>query len=446
MYDAQAIWSSMLSTLEVETNSLNFDVWIKPLKPLGVNDETLVMLAPSENARDEVNRRCLPLIKTALHNTEFAPPDIVIICPDEQNDYVEKPTVVKQKTEQPAFEPSTLNPKYNFENFVVGDSNKLTYAAAQAVAENPGAVHNPLFIYGGVGLGKTHIMNAIGNAVKISHPSLKVLYVSSEKFVNEFIESIRNSKTGNNNAFREKYRSVDVLMIDDVQFISKKPGTQEEIFHTFNDLRQANKAMVFTSDRSPKEIPDLEERVRSRFEWGLITDIQPPDLETRIAILQKKAQEARVNVPANVLAYMADRVNTNIREMESMLNKVIFLSKLAERKPDMELCKEALKDYHNESDSITPDDIINCTCNYFNVSRADLTGKRKNKEVVEPRQIAIYLINDLISLPLATIGDLFGGREHTTVMHARDKISMQIVSDPRIKTCVSDIRAMILGK
>lgn len=445
MYDAESVWNSMLQTLEAETKALIFDVWLKPLKLLGVFDDTLVLVAPTANSRDEVNKRCLPSIKTALHSVDFAPPDVVIITPNEERDYAQKEENHVVEAKPAVFEASTLNPKYNFESFVIGDCNRMTYAAAQAVAENPGEVHNPLFIYGGVGLGKTHIMNAIGNAILISHPSLKVLYVSSETFVNEFIESIRSAKSGTS-SFREKYRSADVLMIDDIQFISKKPGTQEEIFNTFNDLRAANKAMIFTSDRSPKEIPDLEERVRSRFEWGLITDIQPPDLETRIAILQRKAQEAKVKVPTEVLSYMAECVDSNIREMEGMLNKVIFLSKLSEKSPDMALCKEALKDYRMPGDNLSAERIIECTCRYFDVDRHDITSKKKNKEIVEPRQIAMYLVNELLSLPLASVGEAFGGREHTTVMHARDKIADLVVTDVRIKTAVNDIKAMALGK
>lgn len=446
MKDAQTIWQDIISKLEVDTNSLVLDVWIRPIEAVGIFDETLVVRAPNEEVRNQAIKTCMPLIKSALHSIEFAPTEIAIIIPGQEDKYTasEEKVEVKTSTKEVC---SPINPKYNFDTFVVGDCNRLSYSAAQAVAEDLGGVYNPLFIYGGVGLGKTHLMLAIGNQVKVAHPSAKIMYVSSETFVNDFIESIRTSKGSGNSSFRDRYRSVDLLMIDDVQFISRKPGTQEEIFHTFNDLYQAGKQLVFTSDRPPKEIRDLEERVRSRFEWGLITDVQPPDLETRIAILQKKAQMAKVNVPTEALAYLAERIDSNIREMESVLTKLIFLSRLSECKPDLELCKEAMKDYREPgSDAVTPEQIIDATCEYFGTSKADIIGKKKNKEVVEPRMVAIYIITDLLTLPLAAIGDLFGGREHTTVMHARDKVSVLMQSDTKLRTAINDIEARVQGK
>lgn len=445
MEDKDAIWQEILSALEVEVNSLGFDVWIRPLRPLRIEDGILVLCSPTAASKAEVAARYMPLIKAALRRVDGAPSEVVLVAEGEEGAELSSPA--KTHTENVSSpEKSSINPKYNFENFVVGGCNRLAYAAAQAVADAPGKVYNPLFIYGGVGLGKTHIMYAIGNAVRMSMSNLQILYVSSETFVNEFIESIRNSKGNNNQLFRDKYRSLDLLMIDDVQFISKKPSTQEEIFHTFEALQNAGKQMVFASDRPPQDIPDLDSRVRSRFASSLVVDIQPPDLETRIAILQKKSQDAKTNISVDLLEYIAERVSANIREMEGVLTKVIFLSRLNECKVDLGICQEALNDYRvQECDEITPDEIIDCTCRYFNVPKADVIGKKKNKEIVEPRQIAMYLINEIMAIPLAKTGESFG-REYTTVMHARDKISALVVSDSKTRTAVNDIKAMVLRK
>ncbi|MCH5166069.1 MAG: chromosomal replication initiator protein DnaA [Clostridiales bacterium] len=449
MEDITVIWQDMLSILEVEVHSLGFDVWIKPLRPVKVEDGILVLCAPSDGAKSEVLARYLPLLKRALREVEGAPSGITIVSEDE----IAQKTEEKQKEQSQPSERTTprsenpLNPQYNFADFVVGKCNRMAYETALAVAENPGTLYNPLFIYGDVGLGKTHIMQAIGNDLRLSRPNMKMLYVSTDTFINEFIASIRTANGINNQSFRDKYRNLDLLMIDDVQFLSKKPSTQEEVFHTFEALKGAGKQMVFASDRRPQDIPDLDSRVRSRFASSMVVDVQPPDLETRIAILQKKAQKAKKNIDFDELAFIAEHVTSNIREMEGVLTKVMFLSKLYERKVDRAICQEALKDYRvQECDEITVDEIVDCTCKYFNAQKADVVGKKKNKEVVVPRQIAIYLINEFMNIPLTTIGEYFGGREHTTVMHARDKISAMVSSDPKTKTAVNDIKAMILRK
>ena len=289
-------------------------------------------------------------------------------------------------------------------------------------------------------------MHAIGNSLFVSTPELKIIYVSSEKFLNDFIQSIGNGKESPN-SFRDKYRSADVLMIDDIQFISGKERTQEELFHTFNDLHDAGKQLVFTSDCPPSEIPDLEERLRSRFEWGLITDIQPPDIETRIAILNKKAQKLRINIPLDVLTFMAEKIENNIREMESLLNKVVFLCGLTNRPPSIDLVRDTLKDYRGATDEkISPDSIIESVCKYFGLGKNELLGKKKNKEIVEPRQICMYLMSDLTNMPLETVGNICGGRDHTTVMHARDKIERLMPGSDRIRNAVEDIKSMIYKK
>ncbi len=449
MKDIGAVWQEMTSVLEVEVHSLGFDVWIKPLRPLKVEDDILVLCAPSAGAKAEVIARYLPLLKRAMRDVEGAPAELTVIAEEEIPQKTSAaPDTTTQFADTAAPSANTvLNPQYNFADFVVGKCNRMAYETALAVAEDPGTLYNPLFIYGDVGLGKTHIMQAIGNDLRLTKPHLKMLYVSTDTFINEFIASIRTANGVNNQSFRDKYRNVDLLMIDDVQFLSKKPSTQEEVFHTFEALKSAGKQMVFASDRRPQDIPDLDSRVRSRFASSMVVDVQPPDLETRIAILQKKAQKAKKNIDFDELAYIAEHVTSNIREMEGVLTKVMFLSKLYERKVDRAICQEALKDYRvQECDEITVDEIVDCTCRYFNAHKSDVVGKKKNKEVVVPRQIAIYLINEFMNIPLAAIGEYFGGREHTTVMHARDKISAMLASDAKIKTAVNDIKAMILRK
>ena len=448
MKDADSIWQEMLPKIEVEVHSLGFDVWITPLKPFKIEDDVLVLCAPTAGAKMDVISRYLPLFKRAMREIEGAPADIVIISDDERPQQVDVSSTAPTAASEPS-SPVThnvLNPRYNFSDFVVGKSNRLAYEAALAVSERPGEMFNPLFIYGDVGLGKTHIMQAIGNDLRMTRPNLKMIYVSMNDFLNEFVSSIRSKDGVNNQSFRDKYRSVDLLMIDDVQSLSKKPSTQEEIFNTFEVLKNSGKQMVFTSDRSPQDIPDLEGRVRSRFMSSMVVDIQPPDLETRIAILQKKSQTAKKNIDMRELTYIAEHVTDNIREMEGVLTKVIFHSKHYERRVDLAICQEALKDYRvQECDEISIDEIVDCVCRYFGMQKADVVGKRKNKEVVMPRQIAIYLVNDMMTLPLAAIGDYFG-REHTTVMHARDKIAALVASDNAIKTQVNDIKSLVLRK
>ncbi len=445
MKDKDAVWQEMLSILEVEVHSLAFDVWIRPLKPVRAEDDTLVLCAPSEGARSEVIAKYMPLFKRVLREIDGAPSTPVIVSADEIPQTVE-PVRREEREEIPPVEICRLNPRYNFAEFAVGECNRLAYASALAVSENPGEKFNPLFIYGDVGLGKTHLMQAIGNDLRVSRPNFKMQYVSMITFLNEFISSI-HGHAGNSKSFRDKYRNVDLLMIDDVQYLSKKQSTQDEIFHMFEELKAAGKQMVFTSDRRPQDIPDLDERVRSRFASSMIVDIQPPDLETRIAILQKKSQQEKKNIGLDELTFIAERVTSNVREMEGVLTKVLFLSTLYDRKVDLSICQEALKDYLvQECDDISVDEIIDCTCKYFGVSKAEVVGKRKNKDVVIPRQIAIYLINEFTNIPLSSIGSYFGGREHTTVMYARDKITSLISSDPKIKTAVGDIKAMVLRK
>ncbi len=442
---AKETWEKMLPILEKELSILSYDVWIKTLAPSDICDGKLVLVAATEYGKEFVNTRYLPLIKAAMQMINPLLTDVNIITAtempliDKEGKQEEEPVPVRQDS-------ISINLKYNFESFVVGKANQLAVAAAKAVASDPGNVYNPLFIYGGAGLGKTHLMHAIGNYIRVANPSLKVLIVSSERFVNDLVAFIGGGKTGGI-GFRDKYRSCDVLMVDDIQFISGKTATTEEMFHTFNELHALNKQLVFTSDRPPKEIPDIDERLRSRFEWGFTADIQPPDFETRIAILRKKAQMLKCNISLEVLNYMAECMTGNVREMEGLLNKVILLSQLNETSPSLSLVKEALKDYGEKQEgSITVDDVIDATCKVFSVTKADLVGKKKTKEIVEPRQVCIYIITELLDIPLATIGNIFGGRDHTTIMYARDKVSEKLNTSVKTATDVNNIKNMIYNK
>ena len=336
----------------------------------------------------------------------------------------------------------TFNKKYKFENFIVGNSNKYVYFACKGVAENPSAKINPLFIYGGSGLGKTHLLNAIGNSLNELHPELRTLYCTCEKFTGDYVKSLQGNYNAKNN-FKEKYRNLDVLIIDDIQFISKAESTQEEFFFTFNELYESGKQIIIASDRPPKEISTLQERLASRFSMGLIQDIQFPDYETRLAILMKKAQEEGFVVEDQVLEYLAEHFDTNIREMEGVLMKVWYYASLIGKKSaSMDDAREALKDHDfSNKQNLTAERIIDCVCKYYNVKKDDLLGKKKNKDIVEPRQICMYVICSMLEMSLLSIGQLFG-RDHTTVIHARDKVTTAIEENQRVKIAVNDIKAM----
>lgn len=449
MNEVKKIWLDVLGVLEREISStITYDVWIKTLEAIDIDGEKLILHAPSESNKLKINREFKPLIVSVLKSLNSLVTDVEIVVSDEYEKREERQEE-KQEETLPKVEANVINPKYTFDNFVVGKCNQLAYAAARAVAENPGQHYNPLFIYGGVGLGKTHVMQAIGNAIRKQKPNLKVLYIPSEKFVNEYVMSVRKGGLSSDfgKQFREKYRNLDVLMMDDIQFVSKKPETQNELFHTFNDLTQSGKQIIFASDRAPSEIPDLEDRLRSRFEWGLIADIQQPDMETRIAILQKKALAQKTVISNEVLTYMAQRLATNIREMESMLNKVILLAKLYNKPITIELAQETFKDYSSPTEeAVGAEDVIECTCKYFDVTKEDLLGKKRDKKIVEPRQICMYVISEMLPLPLTTIGDIMGGRDHTTVMHAKNKVSSLLGKDERFDKAITDIKNMIYKK
>jgi len=334
--------------------------------------------------------------------------------------------------------PGVLNPRYTFDTFVVGNSNRFAHAASLAVAEAPARAYNPLFIYGGVGLGKTHLMQAIGHYVLEHNPGYKVVYVTSEKFTNDLINAIGKKAMAE---FRDRYRNIDVLLVDDIQFVAGKESTQEEFFHTFNALYEANKQIVMSSDRPPKEIPTLEERLRSRFEWGLTTDIQPPDLETRIAILRKKAASESLEIPEEVLSYIANRIHSNIRELEGALNRVIAVASLSRRSVSVEIAEEALKDIVGSprQRQVTIEMIQAAVANHYSIKVADMRGKKRTRAVTVPRQIAMYLARELTDASLPRIGEEFGGRDHTTVLHAYEKVQRMLQKNPSLQRDVNQI-------
>ncbi len=450
MKELQEMWKQVLLKVEMMVSAVSFDLWIAPLEVLDYNKfEKLILSTNSTYAKKQLMKNHSEQLKSAIEEVFGEDTPFEILDPDEKKEFLKKnkpeinQAVVEKEIEE---DKNAFNPKYTFDNFVVGKSNQFVYAAARSVAENPGKRFNPLFIYGGVGLGKTHVLHAIGNYIKKELPDLKIKYVTCEKFTNDYIDSLHGSnKDQGINKFREKYRNVDVLMVDDIQFITNKNETQEEFFHTFNDLYQNNKQIIIASDRPPKEIATLSDRLRSRFASGLIQDVQSPDFETRVAILRKKAQLERYIIDDEVINFIAEKIDTNIREMEGLLAKVYFFATLLGKKSaSLEEAKEAFKeDLDEKREDLSPDTIIDATCKYFGISKADIVGKKKSKEIVEPRMIAIYLISEMLDMPLVAIGKLFGGRDHTTIIHARDKITEQYRDGGRIKTLVNAIKEQI---
>ena len=435
--DIQEKWQEVLDDLINQVTAISYDMFIKKLIPIEIKDGKLYLKAGNSMTKQIVNNSYSFLISEALEQ-HFGLDEFEILDPAEYEDYIK---VYEDKLKTQEKKPNPFNPKYTFENFVVGKSNQFVYSAVRSVAESPGTRFNPLFIHGGVGLGKTHLLHAIGNYILEHSPNLKVLYVTCEKFTNDYLETLQDSskKIGQ---FREKYRNVDVLMVDDIQFISAKKATQEEFFHTFNDLYQNNKQIIISSDRPPKEISTLEERLVSRFSMGLIQDIQQPDFETRYVILQKKAQMENISIDNEAMAYIAENVVTNIRELEGVLSKTSFLTQLLGRnRSTVEDAKEALKNVAIEDKSrLTVEKIISEVCVYYNLTREDIIGSKRNKEIADARHICIYLISELLNMPLATIGREIFRRDHTTIMHARNKIADSLGVNERITQDVNNLK------
>ena len=448
MENYEIIWQRALAQLKVTVSTIAYSTYIEQLKPIDIVGSKLVLSTKSELFASEVAKRLLDKIRDALAVTNTGVTDIKLYVEGKESDYLEGKGI-PQVQDEPDYTP--INPKYTFDTFVVGSSNRYLYAAAKAVAENPSESYNPLFIYGGAGLGKTHIMHAIANHIKQNHPLKNVLYATCEKFTNDLISTIRQGKAYSEGGmnFRNKYRNVDVLIIDDVQFLAKKQSTQEEFFHTFNELYSQNKQIVLSADCLPKEIEFLSDRLKTRFEGGLMAQVLPPDIETKIAILQKKAEMRKYILSLDVALFLAENSDNDVRSLEGMLNKVIFASMLHECPITIDLAKEAINESVStggEKEALTSDSIIEAVCNFYKIQRSDLISKKKNKDIVEPRQICAYLMTELLSSPLVTIGQALGGRDHTTVIHARDKIAELMKENSRISTEVKDLKNLILKK
>lgn len=446
MAHLEKLWDEVLSKIEERISRPSFETWLKSTKLISYEEENVTIAVPNTFSKDWLESNYIHLITGILSEITGEDRFIHFVVPE---DMEEKDFMVPKPVEQPIEKPASnsiagmLNSKYTFDTFVIGSGNRFAHAASLAVAEAPAKAYNPLFIYGGVGLGKTHLMHAIGHYVLDDNPDAKVVYLTSEKFTNEFINSIRDNKAVE---FRNKYRNVDVLLIDDIQFLAGKEQTQEEFFHTFNTLHEESKQIVISSDRPPKEIPTLEDRLRSRFEWGLITDITPPDLETRIAILRKKAKaDGLVNIPNEVMMYIANEIDTNIRELEGALIRVVAYSSLVNEDISVELAGEALKDIipNARPKAVTILDIQKQVGQHFNIQLEDFAAKKRTRAIAFPRQIAMYLSRELTDFSLPKIGSEFGGRDHSTVIHAHEKIRTMLKDDEALQQDIKDIKAAL---
>ena len=439
--DKQVLWEQACAIMHTEMTDLTYNTWIKAaLRPLGYSGDQFFIEAVTDFYHQFVTPRYSVLISNSLSQAVGKPIKAQILTPAQADEYRAGIT----PDEKPADE-SSLNPKYTFDTFVVGSNNRFAHAAALAVAEAPADAYNPLFIYGGVGLGKTHLMHAIGHYMLAQKPTLRVKYVTSEAFMNEMVNSLNKR---NQAEFRERYRNIDVLMVDDIQFLTGKTGTQEEFFHTFNALHAAGKQIILSSDKPPREIAKLEERLRSRFEWGLIADISKPDLETRVAILQRKAEEELLRVDTDVLTMIAERVSSNIRELEGCLTRLVAYSSLTGRPVDRQLAEDALKEIFARSEPrhVTCEDVMDAVAAYYSVTVDDLKSPRRSRDVAVPRQIAMYIARELVGAPLTMIGDAFGGRDHSTVNHACQKVAAEIKTAPSLNNLVSDLMQQLQEK
>jgi chromosomal replication initiator protein len=470
--DLGEVWTRAIGRLDDDTIRPHHRAWIGLTRPLGLVEDTALLAAPNEFAKDYLENRLRPLIATALsdelgreirvavtvQHTDDQPSERTVEPDPPRNELPEirfnewagasrsaATSLVNGDAGRSSDRDARLNPKYTFETFVIGSSNRFTHAAAVAVAEAPAKAYNPLFVYGDSGLGKTHLLHAIGHYAQRLFPGIKVRYVSSEEFTNDFINSLRDDKM---QAFQGRYRSQDLLLIDDIQFLERAERTQEEFFHTFNTLHNANKQIVISSDRPPRQLSTLEDRLRTRFEWGLITDVQVPDLETRIAILRKKASQEGMSPPPEVLEFIATKIQSNIRELEGALIRVTAFASLNKQDVEMQLAEIVLKDLISESDSpeITAAHIMAVIAEYFSVSIDDLTSSSRSRVLVNARQIAMYLCRELTELSLPKIGQTFGGRDHTTVMHADRKVRSLMAERLSVFNQVAELTSRIKAR
>lgn len=435
------LWSRAKDLLKEETTVITYETWIQPLELKSVSDNIIILVASNSFQRDTVESRYLDLLTNTFNFITNKKCKVFIKLDTDDSDILFNNN---SNTNNKLFLNSGLNPKYTFETFVVGNNNKFAQAAAMGVAETPGSKYNPFFIYGGVGLGKTHLMHAIGNQILSNNPKSNILYVTSETFTNQLINALRDQAT---EKFREKYRSIDVLLIDDIQFIANKKSTQEEFFHTFNTLYEAGKQIVLSSDKPPKDIELLEDRLKSRFDWGLTADISNPDYETRFAILRKKTQLDNIIIDDDILSTIATRVDSNIRELEGTLNKLIAKASLTNSQITMEMAEKAINDVVASQEKVISSEYIQeIVGKYFSIDPHDLTGAKRSNDVTFPRQIAMYLCRNVAQMSLPQIGNDFGKRDHTTVMHACNKIENEIKSNSNTKLIVESVKKILLSE
>nr|WP_317363399.1 chromosomal replication initiator protein DnaA [uncultured Blautia sp.] len=450
MHIIQEKWSDILNMIKIEhdVSDVSYSAWLEPLKVYKVEGNVVTIIVTNGSmALSYINKKYILPLKVAIAETTGEDFEISLVLPEE---------IKEEVTPQPALaaapvslneniEKANLNPRYTFDTFVVGNNNKMAHAASVAVAESPGEAYNPLFIYGGVGLGKTHLMHSIAHFVLQKNPNAKVLYVTSEYFTNELIDSIRNGNNSTMSKFREKYRNIDVLLIDDIQFIIGKESTQEEFFHTFNSLHGAKKQIVISSDKPPKDMEILEDRLRSRFEWGLIVDISSPDYETRMAILRKKEELDGYKIDDEVIEYIAKNVKSNIRELEGSLNKIMAYANLEQKEINLDLAEKVLKDIisPNQKRIITPELILDIVAEHFDLTASDLIGNKRNSKIVFPRQIAMYLCRNMTEVTLKNIGKALGGRDHTTIMNGISKIENEMETSDSTREIIDILKKKI---
>ena len=441
--ELEQIWEEALKMIEEETSPVSFATWIQPIVPCGIIGNKIILQVKESFLKEIIEKRHLPLIRTAIKMVTKNEYDIMITTEEEQK----AGNLHNLAAEKPAENElaRNLNPKYVFDSFVVGNSNRMAHAASLAVAESPAQAYNPLFLYGNSGLGKTHLMHSIGHFILDRNPQAKVLYVTSETFTNELIDAIRNKNNITTTEFREKYRNNDVLLIDDIQFIIGKESTQEEFFHTFNALQTQGKQIILTSDKPPKEMETLEERIRSRFEWGLMADIGVPDYETRMAILRKKAESDNFDIDDEVLSYIANNIKSNVRELEGALNKLLAYNNLVHIPITMDIAEKELSNIitPDKPREITPQLIIEVVSEHYHISVDQMISKTRSSDVAKPRQIAMYLCKNMTESPLDTIGSLLGGRDHSTIIHGIKKVTEEYEKNETTRNMIETIKKKI---